>query len=281
MHRHPFFDLVLHDDSELSALLGSRIVARRTLHEWPLSCVQRVTATGDARIIFIYKAQAAPTIEPEFYAAARSPLLPEARTLYRTEQHACMLIEFIDAPRLADLRLPASEVVRIGRAVIEEMTRIEGQLPTALDVGSPEAWSVVAKSMLSALRGLVGAGRFTAVDAGALRAIERAAAAESVLDAVSAPAGLIHSDLGGENVFVLEERYRVIDWQYPKRGPADLDLAILLESIGLDPRDYVDTGFVRLMVLLRIVWLTACATRWFTSGVESYDRQIAQLSAQL
>ena len=280
MHRHLTFDLVLHDDSELSALLGSRIVARRTLHEWPLSCVQRVTATGDARIIFIYKAQAAPTIEPEFYAAARSPLLPEARTLYRTEQHACMLIEFIYAPRLADLRLPAAEVVRIGRALIEAMSQIEGQPPTVLDIGSPAAWAAVAESMLGGLRGLMDAGRFTAVDAGALREIERAAS-KSVLDAVSAPAGLIHSDLGGENVFVLGEDFRVVDWQYPKRGPADLDLAILLESTGLDPRDYVDTGVVRLMLLLRILWLTECATRWFTPGVESYDRQIAQLANAL
>ena len=281
MHRHPYFDLVLHDDSELSALLGSRIVARRTLHEWPLSCVQRVTATGDARIIFIYKAQAAPTIEPEFYAAARSPLLPEARTLYRTEQHACMLIEFIYAPRLADLRLPAAETERIGRAVIEAVAQIEGQLPAVLDVGSPAAWAAGAESMLGALHGLVDAGRFTATDASTLRAIECVAASKSVLDAVSAPAGLIHSDLGGENVLVLGEDFRVIDWQYPKRGPADLDLAILLESTGLDPRDYVDTGVVRLMLLLRILWLTECATRWFTPGVESYDRQIAQLATQL
>jgi len=279
MHRHPYFDLVLHDDEEMSALLGCRIVERRTLHEWPLSCVQRVITADDTRII--YKAQAAPTIEPEFYAAARSALLPGARTVYRTERHACMLIEFIDAPRLADLRLPAAEVVRIGRAVIEAMSQIEGQPPTVLDVGSPAAWNAVSESMLGALRGLVVAGRFTAVDAEALRAIERASASESVLDAVSAPAALIHSDLGGDNVFVLAQGHRVIDWQFPKRGPTDLDLAILLESSGLDPRDYVDTGFVRLMVLLRIVWLTACATRWFTSGVESYDRQIAQLSAQL
>ena len=279
MHRHPNFDLVLHDDDELSELLGCRVVERPTLHEWPLSCVQHVTTADGTRII--YKAQAAPTIEPEFYAAARSPLLPRTRTVYRTERHACMLIEFIDAPRLADLRLPAAEVVRIGRAVIEAMTQIEGQLPTVLGVGSPVAWAAVAESMLGALHGLVDVGRFTAVDAGALRAIERAAVSKSVLDAVSAPAGLIHTDLGGENVFVLGEDFRVIDWQYPKQGPADLDLAILLESVGLDPRNYVDTGVVRLMLLLRIVWLTECATRWFTPGVEGYDRQIAQLAAQL
>jgi thiamine kinase-like enzyme len=134
---------------------------------------------------------------------------------------------------------------------------------------------------MGVFRGLVDAGRFAAVDTGALRAIERAAASESVLDAVSAPAGLIHSDLSAANLFVLGERCRVIDWQFPKRGPADLDLAILLESIGLDPRDYVDAGIVRLMVLLRILWLTECATRWFTPGIESYDRQIVQLATQL
>ena len=279
MLHHPHFDLVLHDDEELSALLGSRVVERPTLHEWPLSCVQRVTTADGTRII--YKAQAAPTIEPEFYAEARSPLLPGVRTVYRTDRHACMLIEFIDAPRLADLRLPAAEVAQMGRAVIKAMSQIEGQLPVVLDVGSPAAWAAVAESMLGTLHELVGAARFTAVDAEALRAIERAADSESVLDAVSAPAGLIHSDLGGENVFVLGESYRVIDWQYPKRGPADLDLAILLESSGLDPRRYVDTGFVSLMVLLRIAWLTECATRWFTPGMQSYDRQIAQLAAQL
>ena len=278
MHRHPYFDLMLHEDDELSALLGSRVVARRTLHEWPLSCVQRVITADGTQII--YKPQAAPTIEPEFYAAARSPLLPQARTIYHTEQHACMLIEFIDAPRLADLRLPAAEIERIGRAVIEAVAQIEGQLPAVLDVGSPAAWAAVAESMLGGLRGLMDAGRFTAVDAGALREIERAAS-KSVLDAVNAPAGLIHSDLGGENVFVLGEDFRVVDWQYPKRGPADLDLAILLESTGLDPRDYVDTGVVRLMLLLRILWLTECATRWFTPGVESYDRQIVQLASAL
>lgn len=279
MHRHPYFDLVLHDDEELSALLGCPIANRGTLREWPLSCVQCVTTADDTRII--YKAQAAPTVEPEFYAAARSPLVPQARTVYRTDRHACMLIEFIDAPRLADLRLPAAEVVRIGRAVIKEIAQIEGQLPIVLDVGSPETWGAVAESMSGALRGLVDAGSFTAVDVGALRAIERAAASEAVLAAVSAPACLVHSDLGGDNLFVRGENYRVIDWQYPKRGPADLDLAILVESMGLDPRDYVDPGFVRLAYLLRIVWLTECATRWFTSGVESYDRHIAHLATQL
>ena len=128
-----------------------------------------MTTADGTRII--YKAQAAPTIEPEFYAVARSPLLPRARTIYRTERHACLLIEFIDVPRLADLRLPAAEVARIGRAVIEAMSQIEGQLPVVLDVGSPAAWAAVAESMLGTLHGLMDAGRLTAVDAEALRAI--------------------------------------------------------------------------------------------------------------
>jgi hypothetical protein len=59
MIQPPFFDLHLHDDAELAALLGSPLVERTTLHKWPLSCVQRIrTADGRSRI---YKVQAPPT----------------------------------------------------------------------------------------------------------------------------------------------------------------------------------------------------------------------------
>ena len=45
--RHPYFDLRLHDDQELESHLSTKIVERITLHEWPLSCVQRLTLEGD------------------------------------------------------------------------------------------------------------------------------------------------------------------------------------------------------------------------------------------
>jgi hypothetical protein len=38
----------LHSDSELAEVLGAGIVERQTIHEWPLSCVQRVVLEGRA-----------------------------------------------------------------------------------------------------------------------------------------------------------------------------------------------------------------------------------------
>jgi hypothetical protein len=42
MQQHPHFDLWLHDDAELANVLGSPLRERTTIHEWPLSCVQRI-----------------------------------------------------------------------------------------------------------------------------------------------------------------------------------------------------------------------------------------------
>ena len=69
----------------------------------------------------------------------------------------------------------------------------------------------------------------------------------------------------------------MIDWQRPILGPAFLDLALLLESLGFDPLPHVGQGGVWLMRLLRIGWLTDCAVKWFPEGRGTYDRQIAEL----
>ncbi|MFO8007050.1 MAG: hypothetical protein R6V05_04860 [Candidatus Brocadiia bacterium] len=75
MHKHEHWEMRLHDDAELAELLGSPVREREVLQQWPLSQVERVeTADGPA----IYKCQCGPTVEPEFYAAARSPLLDGA-----------------------------------------------------------------------------------------------------------------------------------------------------------------------------------------------------------
>lgn len=42
MHRHPHFNLWLHHSDELAVHIGAAIREQVTLHEWPLSCVQRI-----------------------------------------------------------------------------------------------------------------------------------------------------------------------------------------------------------------------------------------------
>ena len=69
--------LKLHTDADLARLLGKPILERETIHEWPLSCVQRVTLEDGER--WAYKTQLPPTVEPAFYEAAANaaaPILP-------------------------------------------------------------------------------------------------------------------------------------------------------------------------------------------------------------
>lgn len=163
MHRHRYFNLSdvlyprLHDDKELVSLIKSNVLERVTLHEWPLSCVQRL-ATSDGRKL-IYKSHGCslsafgPTVESEFYRMfsirrtfsirrkAMSGLLVPGETIHqrmssiRSDRHVCMLFEFIQGPLLKDLNMSEEQVVRIGRTVMEQIAGITGELP--LDVFCP------------------------------------------------------------------------------------------------------------------------------------------------
>jgi hypothetical protein len=279
VHRHEYFDLRLHDDEELVGLVGVDIVERVTLHDWPLSCVQRLTLADGRKLV--YKAQFGPTVEAEFYASARSDLLPWAQTIYESDGHVGMLIEFLDGPRVEELGLPEGEVVQIGRAVVEQIAGIVGELPHYLDMSDEGKWAALINATLEDLRVLTEQAKFRLVDAETMRNLERRAFSEPVLSAVRTGPGYVHRDLSGDNVFLLPDGYRVIDWQRPILGPADLDLAVLLSSLGFDPLPHVGEGVVEVLDLLSVHWLTQCAARWFPKGAAGYDKQIAELAARM
>ena len=99
-----------------------------------------------------------------------------------------------------------------------------------------------------------------------------------VLTALDRNIGFVHNDLSGDNIFVLPDGYRIIDWQRPILGPKELDLAILLDSLDRDALRFVDRGVIWIMYLLRIAWFTECAVRWFPEGRVSYDNAVARLT---
>jgi hypothetical protein len=277
MRRHDFFDLVLHEDTELEIFLQSDIVERVTLHEWPLSCVQRLS-TSDGRNT-IYKSQFGPTVESEFYAAAASDLLVSGETIYHSGGYVCMLLEHIDAPTFGDLEVSESQTVQIGRKLLLKISLIGGDLPIYLDVSTADKWTDLVKQTLADLTTLVNHDQFHVVDAEHIARLERWALAAPAFSAIRRNPGYVHGDLGGDNLFVLPDGHRVIDWQRTKLGPRELDLATLLESLGFDPLSHVDENVVWVMYLLRIKWLSQCALRWFPEGMETYDRSIARLSS--
>jgi len=251
MHRHPTFDLWLHDDDELVSVLNNDILERVTLHEWPLSCVQQLTLRDGRKLV--YKAQAM-AFEPEFYARARSGLLPQAQTLYRTGSHACMLFEFIDAPLIEALDLPEDEVVRIGREVIAQIAGIDGDLPYTADLSDVDKWLALMQTLCAELRQQIAQDRFERTSETLVRDLEHWASSAPVLSAIRTRPGTVHRDFTGDNLFVLPDGYRLIDWQRPILGPTDLDMVSLLGSLGFDPLHHVTEGTLRAWLLLQIHW---------------------------
>jgi hypothetical protein len=280
MHRHEFSDLWVHDDHELAAVLESPITGRETLHQWPLSSVDRV-ATADGRT-WIYKTQYGPTIEAEFYAQAKSDLLVPARIVRQDGGHVMMLFEFVDAPLIEDLKLSEDEILRIGREVVAQVDQIEGDLPHWLDISSKMQWRFLVARTCDTLQALVENGKFTLFDTQHVNHLREVGLADDVCAVVSSGAVYVHGDLTGDNLFVLPDGgYRLVDWSRPILGPAGLDLATLLESMGIDPLRYVDKAIIVVMLMLRIHWLAQCAVKWIPGGGGTYDQQIADWLRQL
>jgi hypothetical protein len=274
MIRHAYFDLWLHTNDELSAYLGLPIIERATLHEWPLSCVQRIVTADRHRRI--YKTQAASTVEHTFYAAARSKLLVKSDVV--EYEPSIMFLEFVDAPTPSNLSEP--EAVQLANQALAEIRRIEGDPPVWLDIGSAEKWRAAVSDVADTLRTLVAKGDFTRVNESAVERLENCALKSELLDAANIDPGLVHGDLYAENLFLLPDgALKVIDWARPYRGPAELDRVTLMESFGVVGS--VDPVFVTMSNCLRIHWLAGCAERWFPPGIQTYDEQIADLIEKL
>jgi len=282
MEHHPYFDLLMHSNLELEELLHASILERITLHEWPLSCVQRITLSGNKT--WIYKSQSSPTVEPEFYARTQSPLLIQTRPLFRDTRYACLLLEDLHAPRLDEVIRQESEALAYGYQLLAGIAEIKGSPPVFLDVSSWERWQAVMEGMVEDLNGLVRSGKFEQVNHESLRIILQAAGApalRAVFDSLPGQASkLVHHDLCAENVFLCDDGPRIIDWQRPIFGPPEIDLVLLMASLGFDPRNHVKPGIVWITDLLRIHWLTECTMCWFPAGVKTYDSTIFHIAQQ-
>ena len=172
MYQHKYFNLRLHDNVELEEILRAKIVGRRTLHEWPLSCVEQVI-TNEGRK-WVYKSQFGPTVEPQFYANAKSELLVDGKTLCKSESgFVNMLFEFIEAPRIEALNLSDKAIVAAWSNLSQSIAEIEGNLPYYHDISETKLWKELMATMLENLEKLVFQGSFQRVDKMALRKLRK------------------------------------------------------------------------------------------------------------
>jgi len=253
MITHPTFSkLVLHSDREISEILGIGIENRRTIHEWPLSCVQELQLVNGAKLI--YKSQLPPTVEASFYEHARSELLPAHRYLGKSDHCDTMLIEFIDAPLLCNKGYDEKDFVEHGRQLVKEIGQIEGELPVYLDISTQSAWLDFAQMTLKRLKKLVADGRFSLISANAIESLKSWIQSAETLKTVTHDSRVIHGDLKGDQVFITANGYRVIDWQRPIIAPPDVDFVSLLVAQKIDPMKYVDPEMIRIFWFLRLYW---------------------------
>jgi hypothetical protein len=238
--------------------------------------VQRLTLANGQSLI--YKVQSPPTVEPEFYQQARSPILASARLLPIEGRPAALLLEEIQPPRLDESALSTREKFRITEEILSKIAQIEGELPGLFDIRSEAQWIAHTEVILNNLEVLVGSGVFQQVNAYTIKKIARYSRSADVLEALNGRTGYVHTDLCAENIIRLAEDYRVIDWQRPIWGPVDLDRAILLKSLGIDPAGQVSRGIIQISRLLLIDWFAQAARYWFPAGTPTYDREIVRLA---
>lgn len=279
MQRHPHFELWLHDNNELAQLLGSSVNERTCIHEWPLSSVERILTEDGRR--HIYKVQAPPTVEAQFYLNARSPLLVPVRVLEAEGTTTAILMDEVIAPRLSDVNIPEDEAVAIARGLEQQISQIKGDLPVLFDISTEERWANYIGASLDDLRALVQEGSFSAVNRDWIDRFAQWAESPDLLDAIGSSTGYVHSDLKADNILVSPDGYRILDWQRPIRGPVTLDRTTLLISLNIEPTNHVPVGMVQLYHLLHFAWYTQAARKWYPAGKPWYDGFIVQIGEKL
>lgn len=260
--RHPAFPaLLMHEDAELAELLGAPITTRETIREWPLSWTQRLEL-ADGRA-YAYKAQVPPLVERDFYAAARSDLLPRHLDSGRLGDCSTVLIEWVDAPSLADLPGTEAERVERARTVVDLIGRIGGGPSVYLDVGTDTTWRAEADATLTKLRRLHGLGWFGSISPADADRVDGWSRTDAVRHTIETTSRLVHRDLKPEHVFVTEDGFRVIDWQVPVIAPYEIDLSMLLGESGLDPAARVDPSAYRISRFLALRWAVVAQHDFF------------------
>ena len=282
MHRHSAFNLWLHDNAELAAALRNPIVRRTILHEWPFSRVEFLLCADGQE--YIYKVQGPPTVEPEFYERARSPLLVSTQALPNTVEPAAppaLLLEFVRAPRLSDLPLSDSRKRAIADELLDGLRQIDGTLPAQFDLRDRQQWTIRAHAILRDLRQLLVEATLPAGAAPLVDAVERHCHSRAIAAALAAPQGYVHGDLHSGNVLVCQQGYRVLDWQRPFFGPLDLDRARLWESLGLAATPGVAEEIRTLQSLLAIGLSAEQALHWFPPGKAWFAKEIMRAAGKL
>lgn len=261
MPQHPYFDLELLDDATLNQFLPAPIVTRHTLHEWPLSYVERLSCRDGSH--HIYKSQRPPSVESDVYrTVTASHLLPA--TIIQTHQ---LLLPFIEATPIHDGASTAAYI----RSAIASMPP---QMPVYRTLDTIDAWDTLMHQTISTLQNLIQNTTFVHLTLADITQIEAIAHTPDIHALWQGEIGIVHGDVMRGNIINTPHQTYIIDWQRPMYAPTVIDAWMLEQTLQLPPSAPPITQVV--CMLLEICWLTESATTWYPAGVNHYDQYIAR-----
>jgi hypothetical protein len=252
VHRHDVADVDVHSTDELASLLGAEVTGRRQLRAWPLSSVEQLDLADGST--WVYKAQRLLTVEPAFYLAAGStPLLPACRVLTQDAESSTLLLEHLSRPWPLGGRSEAS-ILRDAQMVVEAISSLPPGLPAFVEIDTSERWAMEVDWTLQGVSQLIADRRFSRVTTEDVEFLEGWSATAPVVAAVVETSRLASGDLKFDQVFEGTDGPRVVDWQVPVRGPADIDLVMLLVDRGMPPLRHVAPAVVGIRWFLHLRW---------------------------
>jgi|GEM_PF-1032541 len=267
--------ILLHDDNELSEILGANIVSREQLQFWPLSIVERIKLSDNASRI--YKSFCNLPTETEFYRRVQSKHIPKVFYNHSEGDNHWLLLEDVEGQHPAGLDCEqALDLVCRVRKIINEIGPAE---PYRFDL-SEKGYDSFVRTTIELLQKLYRETKLKRTDETVISRIKEMLSIQFVLKTARGKCGLLHGDLSYKNIIIRpDDSIVIIDWQNILFGPEDIDTYHLLSNplIAL-PIAGIGPEILRLSLIIR--WFAECIDRWLP-WPDYYDGEIAKLEEQM
>ena len=258
MRKHEHFDLWLHTDDELAAILGTKVAAREQLRAWPLSVVERISLHDGTSAV--YKVFRGLPIETEVYRHVCAPFIPKALYNHSEGEQQWLLLEAVEGRHPSSLNI--DELHELGGHVRALLNGLDAPFPLRYDLSEP-GFESYRHSLVALLRKLRSAGKLNNFDASAITRVDDALRHPDVVETTRSRCGVLHGDLKCDNILIRPNgKLTIIDWQNMLYGPETIDVCGLIATQGIDPVPRLSIGPELLRLALEISWFASCLDRW-------------------
>ena len=277
LKKHPHFNLLLPVDSVLEQLVGVQIISRVVCHEWPLSCVERIEFAGGP--LKYCKTTRPPSREIDVYSSLQSEILVPHHVVRHDPDGSILLLDsFSGSPLTREVVESAGAPKYFGR-IREKLSTLSGERPVFLDLSSVDRVREQFGIMLERLYRLFGSTSDAPISIELLQVATDTAKSPAVERSIIDDPVYSNGDLSADNILVMGDDTRIIDWQFPRLASLSVEMVNLYMSLGMNPRTILPDAAIAASLLLKVRWFAECAELWVPDG--GYQELISQLLGQI